>query len=379
MIIPGLFVFPFSFFVSLIGLPLLIHHQLEGCQDERTNGTVAGNFVGSQGQTAARGRRVHDLHDPDFARELRADRPFRRPARLHALQRRRAFGRAQARRPAARLPPSEASLWRQIHARGRPLRADVLRAVDDHGRSAVPEVQGDRRQEVLRGAEGRLPRDRRARFPPRRRRVEDAASGPGARQRPALRRGKGRRARHPRALGPHRIDRSEQRRQRRTVGRRPRIGRGQGRVLGHGRRADQPAEGDRVRRGVRALRRPRTGAQDAGARTQGGQAAARHVLREQRGYRRLAHGRRHRQQVHGLRLRPAVDVLRLERDDDGQRPRLRPDRGRAEGDGRRRSERPPSHHRHRQDDQGILADRVERQDRRARPIRSSATRAIRTR
>jgi hypothetical protein len=49
VIIPGLFVFPFSFFVSLIGLPLLIHHQLEGCQDERTNGTIAGNFVGSQG------------------------------------------------------------------------------------------------------------------------------------------------------------------------------------------------------------------------------------------------------------------------------------------------------------------------------------------
>ena len=75
-----------------------------------------------------------------------------------------------ARRPAPRLPPPEASLRRQVHARGRPLRADVLRAVDDHGRGAVPEVQGDRRQEVLRRAEGRLPGDRRARLPPRRRR-----------------------------------------------------------------------------------------------------------------------------------------------------------------------------------------------------------------
>ena len=147
----------------------------------------------------------------------------------------------EARRPAPRLPPAEASLRRQVHARRRPLRADLLRALDDHGRGAVPEVQGDRRQEVLRRAEGRLPRDRRARLPPRRRRAEDAAAGPGARQRPALRGGEGRRPRHPRALGPHRIDRSEQRRQRRTVGRRPRVGRRQGGVLGHGRRARQPA------------------------------------------------------------------------------------------------------------------------------------------
>ena len=38
-------------------------------------------------------------------------------------------------------------------------------------------------------------------------------------------------------------------------------------------------------------------------------------------------------EVHRLRLRRAVEVVRLERHDDGQRPRLRPDRRRAQGDG----------------------------------------------
>ena len=220
------FYFPFTFhflyfLLSLIGLPLQINHSLEGCQDERTNGTVADDLVGFHRQTAARGRRVHDLHDPDAARQLRADRPFRRAARLYALQRRGASRRAGARRPSPRLSPPEASLRRQVHARGRPLRADVLRALDDHGRGAVPEVQGDRRQEVLRRAEGRLSLDRCARLPPRRRRAEDAAAGQRARGRSAVRGGEGRRPRHPRAFRSHRIDRSEQRRQRRSVGRRP--------------------------------------------------------------------------------------------------------------------------------------------------------------
>ncbi len=116
------------------------------------------------------------------------------------------------------------------------------------GEALLPEVQGDRRQEVLRRAEGRLSRDRRARLPARRRRAEDAAAGSGARRRPALRGGERRGARHPRALGAHRIDRSEQRRERRAVGRRPFVGRGQGGVLGHGRRAGRAAESDRVRR-----------------------------------------------------------------------------------------------------------------------------------
>ena len=201
------------------------------------------SFVGFQGQTAARGRRVHDLHDPDPARELRADRPFRRarsPIRpitspctwpgpeLGGL-------RHDYRRP-------EASLRRQVHARRRPLRADVLRAVDDHGRSPVPEVQGDRRQEVLRGAEGRLPRDRRARLPPRRRRAQDAAVRTrGSPDDPLFAEAKeGGRGIH--ALSGHieSIDQSN------DVNGGPSgvglaIGRRQGRVLGHGRRADQSA------------------------------------------------------------------------------------------------------------------------------------------
>ena len=81
------------------------------------------------------------------------------------------------------------------------------------------------------------------------------------------------------------------------------LGRRQGGVLGHGRRADRPAEGHRVRRRVRAVRGPRAGAEDPGAGAEGGQAPARHVLREQRGHRRLAHRRRDRQQVHRLRPR----------------------------------------------------------------------------
>ena len=48
-----------------------------------------------------------------------------------------------------------------------------------------------------------------------------------------------------------------------------------------------------------------------------------------------------------------------------ERPRLRSDRRRAQGDGRRRSGRSAPDHRHRQDDQGVLADGVERQDRRS--------------
>ena len=60
------------------------------------------------------------------------------------------------------------------------------------------------------------------------------------------------------------------------------------------------------------------------------------------------------------------------------RPRLRPDRRRAQDDGGLGSGGSPADDRDRQDDQGLLARRGERQDSRARAIRWSATRAIRT-
>ena len=243
------------------------------------------------------------MYDPDPARELRADRPLRRSARLYALQRRGAPGRAEARRPSPRLPAPEASLRRQVHACRGPLRAHLLRPLDDHGRGPLPEIQGDRRQEVLRRAERRFSRDRRARLPPRSRCAQVAAAGERSRRQPALRRGEGRRTRHPRPVGPHRVDRSEQRRERRAIRRRPRDGCRQSGVLGHGGRACQSAQGDRVRRGVRALRRPCAGAEKSGARAESRQAPARDVLGEQRGHRRLAHRRCHRQQVHRVRLR----------------------------------------------------------------------------
>ena len=60
--------------------------------------------------------RVHDLHDHGAAGQLFPDGSFRRPARLHALQRRGASRRAGIGRSALRLPPAEASLRRQVHA-----------------------------------------------------------------------------------------------------------------------------------------------------------------------------------------------------------------------------------------------------------------------
>ena len=81
----------------------------------------------------------------------------------------------ELRRAALRLSPSQASLRRQVHAGGGPLRADLLRAVDDHGPGARPQVSGDRRPPLLRRAGRRDAAGRRARLPPRRRRAEDAA------------------------------------------------------------------------------------------------------------------------------------------------------------------------------------------------------------
>ena len=97
-------------------------------------------------RSGAHGRRgLHDLHDARAAGQLRPDRPFRRAAGLHAVQCRDASGRPGQGRAALRLPPPQASLQRQVHARRRSLRADLLRAVDDHGRGARAPVSGDRR------------------------------------------------------------------------------------------------------------------------------------------------------------------------------------------------------------------------------------------
>ena len=153
---------------------------------------------------------------------------------------------------------------------------------------------------------------------------------------------------------------------------------GQGRVLGHGRRAGRRAEGDRVRGRVRAVRRSRAGSEDSGARPESGQAAPGHVLGEQRRHRRFAARRRDRQQVHRLRLRRPVEIVRLERDDDGQRPRLRSDRQPPEDDGGVGPDRSAPDDRHRQDHQRLLADRVERQDRRlVRPGRRLSEPSVR--
>ncbi len=188
-------------------------------------------------------------------------------------------------------------------------------------------------------------------------------AGPRPGRSSALRAGEGRRARHPRAVGPHRIHRSDQRRQRRSVRRGPRVGCGQGRVLGHGRRADGAAEGHRVRRRVR---------HDCAGHAQElkTQALALKVGKRLRvmfsdnnaGIDDSLIGGVIDRKYHRLRLRRTVDVLRLERADDGERPRLRPDRRHAQGDGGLGSGRSASDDRHRQDDQGLLAGGGRRQD-----------------
>ena len=66
---------------------------------------------------------------------------------------------------------------RQVHAGRRALRPDLLRAVDDHGPGAGPQVQGHRRQALLRRSERRDSAHRRAGVPPRRGRAEDSAPG----------------------------------------------------------------------------------------------------------------------------------------------------------------------------------------------------------
>ena len=75
----------------------------------------------------------------------------------------------------------------------------------------------------------------------------------------------------------------------------------------------------------------------------------------------------------------SVDLLRLERLHPRRRQRLRPGCRGAQNHGGLGSQRPPSHDRHRQDHQGLLAARVARKDLRDTAISWSATRAIPTR
>ena len=103
----------------------------------------------------------------------------------------------EQRRAPLRLPPPQASLQRQVHARRRPLRADLLRPVDDHGRGARPPVSGDRRSPVLRRARCRDAVGRCAGIPPRRRRAEESPRRSRSGRPSAVRAGQG--TRHPRA------------------------------------------------------------------------------------------------------------------------------------------------------------------------------------
>ena len=261
---------------------------------------------------AARGRRLHDLHDAGAARQLRADRTFRRALGLYAVQRRHASRRSGPRRAALRLSASQASVLRQVHAGRGPLRPDLLRAVDGHGRSARPEVRSHGRSPLLRRPRARDAVGRRARLPARRRRPRDAAQRQRPRRSSAVRPGQG--PRDPRAVRPHRIHRRHERRQRRPVGRRPRDRCRQSRLLGLPRRRHRLAEDRRLRRRVRDVRRARSGAEDAGDGRAGRQAAAHLLLRQQRRHRRRADRRRGAEQVRRrLRAARSVDVVRLER------------------------------------------------------------------
>ncbi len=214
---------------------------------------------------------------------------------------------------ALRLSASQASVLRQVHAGRGPLRPDLLRAVDGHGRSARPEIRSHRRSPLLR----RTPISRCCRST---RSASGAAPAPSRRcskdnglaDHPQVR--PGQRPRDPRAVRPHRIDRRHQRRQRRPLGRRPRDGGRQSRLLGLPRRRHGLAEDRRVRRRVRDVRRPRSGAEDAGDGRAGRQAAAHLLLRQQRRHRRRADRRRDAEQVRRrLRAARSVDVVRLER------------------------------------------------------------------
>ena len=197
----------------------------------------------------------------------------------------------------------------------------------------------------------------------------------GARGSPAVRPGQG--SRHPLPVRAHRVDRRDERRQRRAVGHRHRHRRGQGRVLGLHRRAAGIAQGHRLRGRVRDVRRPRPGAEDAGHRAPGRQAAPHLLLRQQRRHRRRADRRRGESEVRRLPPDRPVDILRLERVLHPRRSRLRPDRPGAARDGGVGPARPPADDRVRQDDQGILARRGERASCTAR-TRSSGIRAIPT-
>ena len=232
------------------------------------------------------------------------------------------------------------------------------------GQALLSQAPGDGRPPLLRGAGRRDAAGRRAGISPRRRRAEDAALGSGADRSPAVRPGQG--ARDSRAVGPHRVHRRHQRRQRRPLGRGHRDGGGQGRLLGHHGRPDGDAEDHRLRGRVRDDRGPRAGDQDPGHRPAGRQAAADLPVRQQRRHRRLADRRGRGQQVHGLSAGRSVDLVRLERLHAAGRSRLRADRRGDEEDGGVGPDGSAPDDRDRQDHQGLLAGRGQRQDPRSR-------------
>ena len=152
------------------------------------------------------------MHDPGVARELRPDRASRRAAGLHAVQRGHASGRTRARGAAFRLPPSQASLQRQVHARGRALYSDVLRVVDDHGSGAGSEIRSHREPALPRRSRGRDAADRCPRVPARCGSAAHLAAGSGPCRSSAVRPGES--ARHQGAVGSCREHRRDQRRER---------------------------------------------------------------------------------------------------------------------------------------------------------------------
>ena len=191
-----------------------------------------------------------------------------RAARLHAVQRRHAPGRPRTRRSALRLPAAQASLQRQVHAGGGPLCADLLCAMDGHGRGARAKVQGHGRSPLLRRPRRRDAVGRRARVPARRRRPQNLLAD---NRPPTIRCSRRRKAAVSARSPAASVRRRHQRRQRRPLRCRHRDRSRQGGILGHRRRFDRVAEDRRVRRRVRAVLRPCAGAEDAG---DGAQAAS---------------------------------------------------------------------------------------------------------
>ena len=266
-------------------------------------------------------------------------------------------------RTALRPARAEVRLRRQVHARGRALHSDLLRAVDHPVRSNTAAARGyGRRAFRLRRASGDAAH-RRAGVPPRSRSARHAVGGERPDRASPLRGRQG--SRHPCPVGACRVHRRHERRQRRPFRHRHRDRGGQGAVLGlRGRAAG--TEGGRSRRRVRAHRGTCARAEEHRAGAAGWQAAAGDPLAEQRGDRRQPDRGCGQAALHGLRHRPAVGVVGLERLHDRQRERFRPGPRRLQGDGGMAGRRPAADDPGRPDGQGLVAGGSRWEDRRAR-------------